>query len=114
MTDSATLCSNEGLEEINSEADCQLAAETLGMKWGDSWNGTNKYPKCLYSEDGRWPKDGRVETIGPNVNVFPVGEMWVAFLGWFGIQYLHILLSKHTRQLSPLERDVEEAPLDSV
>ena len=56
----------------------------------------------------------RVGTIGPNVNVFSVGELWVASLGWFGIQYLHNLLSKQTRQLSPLEKDVEEAPLDSV
>ena len=48
-----TLCSTEGLEEINSEADCQLAAETLGLKWGYSWNGTNDFPKCLHADLGR-------------------------------------------------------------
>ena len=44
-------------------------------------------------------------------------ELFQALVGGFfrfGIKYLHILLSKQTRQLSPLERDVEEAPLDSV
>ena len=49
----AKLCSDEGLEEINSESDCQIAAETLGLKWGNSWNGTNDFPKCLHAEDDR-------------------------------------------------------------
>ena len=69
----------------------RMTPNTLMSRW-QRWPGWNNWTqcKCVFS---RWDVGGFFR---------------------FGIQYLHILLSKQTRQLSPLEKDVEEAPLDSV
>ena len=29
------------------------AANKLGLEWGNSWDGTNDFPACLYAQDGR-------------------------------------------------------------
>ena len=46
------LCS-DAQNEIESEEQCKHAAESLGLQWGNSWNGPNDFPACLHAEDGR-------------------------------------------------------------
>ena len=38
---------------ITSEKDCTAAANSLGLNWGNSWNGPNDFPGCLFADDGR-------------------------------------------------------------
>ena len=48
-----TLCSDQNLAEIESADQCKAAGESLGLKWGDAWDGPNDFPGCLYADDGR-------------------------------------------------------------
>jgi len=36
-----------------SETKCKAAAAQLGYAWGQSWNGPNDFPGCIFAEDGR-------------------------------------------------------------
>ena len=39
--------------EVKSSQECELAGESLGLRWGEAWNGTSDFPSCLHAEDGR-------------------------------------------------------------
>ena len=45
-------CSDQA-NEIQSEAECKIAAEKLDLQWDYSWTGQNDFPACLYAEGGR-------------------------------------------------------------
>ena len=49
----ATLCSTEGLYDIQSEAECKDAASVLGLTWKTKFSGPNDFPKCFHAEDGQ-------------------------------------------------------------
>ena len=38
---------------IISEQDCIAAAVLLDLSWGDSWDGPDDFPGCLFADDGR-------------------------------------------------------------
>ena len=46
-------CSSEGSYQITTETDCKAAAKELNLTWGNSWNGPNEMPGCIFAEDSR-------------------------------------------------------------
>ena len=39
--------------EIKSEEECKKAGKSLGLAFGQEWDGPNDFPACLYADDGR-------------------------------------------------------------
>ena len=48
-----TLCSDQDLDEITTDTQCNDAGELLGLKWKGTWDGPNDFPGCIHAEDGR-------------------------------------------------------------
>ena len=52
VTSKGSMCGNPE-NEIDTEAECQKAASSLGIQWHSAYVGHNDFPKCLYAQDSR-------------------------------------------------------------
>ena len=46
------MCDDQG-NEIDTWSECQNAASSLGIQWGEAYVEDNDFPKCFYAQDGR-------------------------------------------------------------